>query len=180
MEPAGDVESLRCNHQHVAAMKLPANQDILLENIRGNSLEIVAEIDPGTAPMVEMHVLRSPKGEERTRIMFYKGRGYVDKSRSEYVHYSAISVDTSYASTLPDVQSRAPETADVLLGNDEPLRLRVFLDRSAVEVFVNGRQCLGVRVYPGRKDSIGVALRSQGQDATLTSLDAWEMRSIYD
>jgi beta-fructofuranosidase len=67
----------------------------------------------------------------------------------------------------------------VLLAPDEPLRLRVYLDRSVVEVFVNGVQCLAVRVYPGNAESVGVSLRAQGQDAVLRSLDAWQMRSIY-
>ena len=75
---------------------------------------------------------------------------------------------------------RAPETAPVYLEPDEPLRLRVFIDKSVVEVFVNGRQCLALRVYPGRADSIGVSLRAQGRDAELKSLDAWQMKSIYE
>lgn len=50
---------------------------------------------------------------------------------------------------------------------------------SVVEVFVNDRQCLAVRVYPGRSDSLGVSLRAQGQEAKLISLDAWEMKGIY-
>ena len=62
---------------------------------------------------------------------------------------------------------------------DEPLKLRVFIDKSAVEVFVNGKQCVGVRVYPSRDDSIGVSLRSQSQDSRLKSLDAWQMKNIY-
>ena len=54
-----------------------------------------------------------------------------------------------------------------------------FIDKSIVEVFVNGRQCLPVRVYPGLDDSVGVSLRSQGRDARLLALDAWQMGSIY-
>jgi beta-fructofuranosidase len=61
----------------------------------------------------------------------------------------------------------------------EPLRLRVFIDRSVVEVFANGRQYLAMRVYPGREDSLGVSLRAQGQDAVLNQLDAWTMQSIW-
>jgi beta-fructofuranosidase len=95
------------------------------------------------------------------------------------VVYSQISVDTSYSSALPDVLSRAPETAAVLLEPDELLNLRVFVDKSVVEVFVNGKQCLAVRVYPGREDSVGVSLRAQGRDAVLRALDAWRMDSIY-
>jgi len=93
--------------------------------------------------------------------------------------YSLITIDSSYASSLPDVRSRAPETAPVFLERDEPLRLRVFVDRSVVEVFVNGKQCVAMRVYPGREDSLGVSLRSQGQDARVVSLEAWQMEDIY-
>jgi beta-fructofuranosidase len=75
------------------------------------------------------------------------------------------------------VVSRPPETAPVWIPEGEPVRLHVFIDRSVVEVFVNGRQCLGVRVYPGREDSVGVSLRSIGRDAMLKSLEAWQMRS---
>jgi beta-fructofuranosidase len=65
------------------------------------------------------------------------------------------------------------------LAPDERLKLRVFIDKSVVEVFVNDRQCLAVRVYPGRTDSRGVSLRSQGQEARLISLDAWQMKGLY-
>jgi beta-fructofuranosidase len=179
MEPAGDIESLRAEHQRVEAMTLPANEEIVLEHICGNAMEIVAEIDPQGAPMVEMNVLRSPHREEVTRIMFFKERGYRDRSRSGPLP-SLVSIDSSRSSLLPDVRSRAPETAPVPLGRNEPLKLRVFVDRSVVEVFVNGRQCVAVRVYPGREDSVGVSLRAQGQDAELKSLDAWQMENIYD
>ena len=181
IEPAGDVESLRGEHCRIEAMKLPANQEIVLQKIKGNAMEIVAEIDPTGAPMVEMNVLRSPKKEEFTRIAFFKDRGYRGRTRGQNpYHMSLITIDSSYSSSLPDVRSRAPETAPVFIAGDEPLKLRVFLDRSVVEVFVNGRQCVAMRVYPGRKDSLGVSLRAQGRDAALKSLDAWQMKSIYD
>ena len=172
IEPAGDVESLRGEHCRLEAMKLPANQEIVLQKVKGNAMEIVAEIDPAGAPMVELNVLRSPKKEEFTRIALFKHRGYRGAS--------LITIDSSYSSSLPDVRSRAPETAPIRIGRNEPLKLRVFIDRSVVEVFVNGKQCVAMRVYPGRKDSIGVSLRSQGRDARLKSLDAWQMKSIYD
>ncbi len=59
IEPAGDIESLRGEHAHVDAMTLPANEEIVLEGVRGNAMELVAEIDPKGAPMVELNVLRS-------------------------------------------------------------------------------------------------------------------------
>ena len=50
---------------------------------------------------------------------------------------------------------------------------------SVVEVFINGKECVALRVYPGREDSLGVSLRAQGGNAELKSLDAWPMKSIY-
>ena len=54
------------------------------------------------------------------------------------------------------------------------------MDRSVVEVFVNGKRCAAVRVYPGRKDSAGASLRSPGAGAESKSLDSYEMESIYE
>ena len=213
VEPAGDVESLRREHRQITDLTLPANQEIVLESIRGNAIELMAEIETNDAPLVELNVLRSPGKEEYTRIAFYRERGFRDWERflswrqdmlaaandgagAGFVSNSLlsasqreklaaatdslISIDSSYSSLLPDVLSRAPETGPVFLERDEPLRLRVFVDRSVVEVFVNGKQCVAMRVYPGREDSVGVSLRSQGQDARVVSLEAWQMENIYE
>ena len=93
---------------------------------------------------------------------------------------SLVSLDTSYSSTLPGALSRPPETAPIVLFDDEPLRLRVFIDKSIVEIFVNDQQCVAARVYPGSDDSVGVSLRAQGSAAILESLDAWQMANIYE
>ena len=176
--PAGDIESLRGENRRLEGVTLPANQEIVLDKIQGNAIEIIAEIDPGGAPMLEMNVLRSPNKEEYTRIAFFKNRGYRD--RSGRGQQSLITIDSSYASTAADVVCRGPETAPVYLGPEEPLTLRVFIDRSVVEVFVNDKQCVAVRVYPEREDSLGVSFRAQGRDATLKSLDVWQMENIYE
>lgn len=186
IEPAGDLESLRSNVKHISSMVLPANKEIALKGISGNAMEIVAEIDPKNSQMVELNVLCSPKKEEFTRIVFYKEKGF-NKGRESILgtpsvnaFYSFISIESSYSSTLPDVKTRAPETGSLLLNPDETLKLRIFIDKSVVEVFANGKQCVAMRIYPGRDDSRGVSIRAQGQDAELKSLDAYQMKSIYE
>ena len=186
IEPAGDIESLRYNVKRVNTMTLPANKEIVLKGINGNAMEMVIELDPKNAQSVELNVLRSPNKEEYTRIVFYKGKGF-NKGRqsgpgqsSVNINYSLLSIESSYSSILPDVQTRAPEMAPILLNPDEILKLRVFIDRSVVEVFANGKQCVAMRIYPGRDDSNGVSFRAQGQDAVLKSLEAYQMKSIYE
>ena len=179
MEPAGDLESLRRDHQRVGKTTLAANEELVLDTVQGNAMEIVAEIDPQDAPMVELNVLRAPGKEEHTRIAFFKNRGFRNRVFGSDHHQSLISLDTSYSSVAPDVLSRAPETAPVILTPGETLKLRVFVDKSVVEVFANGQQCVAARVYPDRADSVGVSLRAQGQSAELLSLDAYQMQDIY-
>ena len=186
MEPAGDLSSLRHDGTHMTGLELAANDELVLPGITGNALELELELDARDAPVVELNVLRSPGAEEYTRISFYKERGLRATSWNQRglpvrpsTALSVLSIDTSHASMAADVRPRPPETAQLALGEGEPLRLRVFVDRSVVEVFANGRQCLAVRVYPEREDSVGVSLRSQGGPSVVRSLASWQMGSIW-
>ena len=186
-------------------MKLSGNKEIVLPNIKGTAMEISAEISFKGAQVVELNVLRSPNKEEYTRIIVYKDKGFSKgleyKSgqgtammpadlvslvtgekpvpRPPNPRLSLISIESSFSSTLPDVQVRPAETAPFQLNPDESVKLRIFIDKSVVEVFVNGKQCVAMRVYPGREDSTGVSILSHGQDAELSSLEAWQMKGIY-
>ena len=73
----------------------------------------------------------------------------------------------------------AAEIGPLYLKDGELLRLRVFIDRSIIEVFANDRQCLTLRAYPTRQDSTGVTVFARGSEAKLVSLDAYQMKSIW-
>ena len=185
IQPAGDIESVRGQRIEIKGRKIDANQEIVLDGIEGNAIEIQAEIETNGSPMIELNVLRSPDRQEYTRIAFYRNRGLRYPAPREGASArecadSLITIDSSYSSLLPDVISRAPETAPVYLAPDERLSLRMFIDKSVVEVFINDKQCVAMRVYPGREDSTGVSIRSQGKGIELVSLEMWQMKSIYD
>ena len=147
----------------------------------GNAVELVAEIDPQDAPMVELNVLRAPDKEEHTRIAFFKNRGFSNRVLWQRPppepnlarHFRILPV-------APDVLLPCPRDRP---GHPSPGRRRsscgFFVDKSVVEVFANGQQCVAARVYPDRGDSVGVSLRAQGQSAELVSLDAYQMQDIY-
>ena len=124
---------------------------------------------------MQVNVLRSPNAEEQTSITFYN---YDRKLAFWYPTQGVVCLDGSRSSILPDAWMRPPERAAMERGAD-PLKLRVFVDRSVVEVFVNRKLYLAMRVYPGRPDSLGVSIRAQGQDAVLKRLDSWQMRTIW-
>ena len=178
--PVPALESLRSGHRSLGETTMPANEEVVLDGIKGNSMELDVEIDPGDAREVSLTVLRSPGGEERTEVKFLR-QAYRSTSKDGVrIAQDALAIDATRSSLLSDVQARPPEVAPFLLGDGETLNLRVFIDRSSVEVFANGRQCVALRVYPEREDGVGVSLRAQGSDATLRSLDAWQMASIWD
>ena len=55
------------------------------------------------------------------------------------------------------------------------LKLRVYVDRSIVEVFANDRQAMARTIYPTRPDSLGVSLFSRGGPADVASVWAWRL-----
>ena len=163
MAPVAEIESLRFDHRSVESMDIPANSETLLDGIGGKAVEIRAVIEPGAAREVGLYVLRSQDGAERTRISLYPS----DHRRFDT---SSLQIDVSESSLSGDVWARSSEIGPISLSGGEPLDLRIFIDRSVIEVFANDRQCLTLRVYPERDDSCGVSVFSRGSDARLLSL----------
>ena len=172
IEPVPEVESLRFGHHRIDALGIPANGEVVLDRVGGKAIEIDAVIDAGEAREVGLCVLRSPDGAERTRVSLFR-----DSDR--WLGISALQVDVSASSLRSDVFARTPEVLPFELTGGEPLRLRIFVDRSIVEVFANGCQSLTVRAYPERDDSSGVSVFARGGPAKLVSLDCWQMRSVW-
>ena len=127
----------------------------------------------GAAREVGLNILRSPDAEEQTTVTLYRGIAPSDKNECQ------LGIDMSRASLRSDVQAGPPEIGPLRLEEGERLNLRMFIDRSSVEVFANGKQCLTVRVCPEREDRNGVSVFARGGHARLVSLDAWQMRSIW-
>ena len=179
VDPVEALETLRMKHRRLEEQVLAANTDVVLDGIAGREMELMIRIDPQDAREICVEVCRSPEAEETTAIRFLQD-GYLEQRHlGERYCEHALVLDSTRSSLLADVLARPPEIAPFTLAKGETLELRIFVDRSVVEVFANGTQCLAVRVYPQREDSVGVSLRAQGQDALLRSVDAWKMESIW-
>ena len=175
IEPIEELKALRFNPVKVENVVIPANGQQPLAGVQGRAMELEAVIDPMAAREVGLRVLQSPNGEEQTTIslsMHAWAWPWASNKRE-------LMIDVSQASLSPDVASRTPEIGPLYLKDGEPLHLRVFIDRSVIEVFANGRQCLTLRAYPTRPDSTGVSVFARGSEARLVSLTAWQMKSIW-
>jgi len=173
IEPIVELERLRMNPRRHENLALEGER--ALNGLRGDCLELALEIERGNAKQVGLKVRRSPAGEEETVITFDPAA----KTLSLDVTKSSLGKEVRYGWPSPfnvtggqDVRVQA---APLELREGEPLRLRVFLDRSIIEVFANGRQCVTQRIYPSRDDALGVALFSLGGTTKVRSLDAWDM-----
>lgn len=175
IEPAEELKKLRFNPVKLENVAIPANGQHTLAGVQGQAMELEAVIDPKSAREVGLRILQSPNGEEQTTISLSM-HGYAWPWHS---NKRELMIDVSQASLSPDVASRTPEIGPLYLKDGEPLHLRVFIDRSVIEVFANGRQCLTLRAYPTRPDSTGVSIFARGSAANLVSLTAWQMKSIW-
>lgn len=179
--PADELKSLRREGRSATDVALPAETDVAVPGVRGDTIELAVEIEPGAASVVEVDVRRSPDGSERTTIRFDPKAGVLalDMTRSTRrpdVVYAQHPLDTGAIIRAADYPTpRATVEAPLTLKPGEPLRLRIFLDRPMLEVFANNRQALTQQVFPSDPASVEVAFRSRGAGATLRKVEAWEM-----
>ena len=184
MEPVPELEALRMNHRRYENIRLAAGSEFKLDDVRGDCLELAVEMQAEDAQEFGLKVRCSPDGAEQTAVV-------VDPpARNLKVDISKSTLDKSILYTYcrdAKALERLPEAARTVsaqeapfeLGPGEPLKLRVFLDRSVLEVFANDRQCITQRIYPDRLDSLGVELFARGGDAKLLSMDVWQMAPIW-
>lgn len=165
IEPVVELQMLRGTAYHLSDIELSPTSLTVLRDVQTNCLEIIAEVDPGDAEKCGIKVCCSPDGEEQTLIAY-------DHKANRLV------IDSSQSSLREDVY-RAVQGGTLALANSETLKLHIFLDRSVIEVFANGRACLTSRIYPSRVDSLGVELFAHGGSAKLQAISIWKMQSIW-
>jgi sucrose-6-phosphate hydrolase SacC (GH32 family) len=131
-----------------------------LKTIHGDGLEIELELAPSALAGKRGLSVRVAPGQAELTDLFVdtaRGRMEIDRSRSR-----------SGAERPYGIQGGAFELAGA------PLRMRVFLDRSMVEAYVNERKSLTSRIYPARRDADGLALLALAGDRVV-SLKVWTM-----
>jgi beta-fructofuranosidase len=156
IQPVPELERQRVRPR--TCENLTVTGESALENIQGDCLELSLEIAPSDAAEYGVKVRCSPDGQEQTVIT------YNPSAKTLCVDATNCHREGDYLHTLP-----------LELVPGESLKLRIFLDKSVVEVFANDRQCITARVYPKREDSTGISLFSKGDSITVKTLNAWDI-----
>jgi beta-fructofuranosidase len=177
IKPIEELEQLRMRPKQHKNITVKDGESIRLEDIAGNTIELELVIEPGSAEAFGLKVCSSPDGEEQTviecnpsakNIRIDLEKSSLDKSIKHYEMCMSLKGDK------PNQEVTA-QAAPFELREGEKLELRIFIDRSILEVFANSRQCITQRIYPTRKDSLGVELFSKGGSMTVESIKAWDM-----
>ena len=179
MAPAGDIESLRRHAVELSDIELPANREIVVAEVRGSAMEIIATIDPMEASFISVNVLRCAGRSEYTAVNFHRDAGKDYANRSWNVRDSIVTIDPTFSTTGGEAQINEPQSCCFRYQEGEPLELRIFVDRCIVEVFVNGQSACLTRVYPENPDSVGFSIHARGHSAVCTKLQAWSMERIF-
>lgn len=130
----------------------------------GDVIEIELELQPAAGIQARrgLVVRKAPDGSEQTAL-------YADTAAGRF------EIDRTRTSLDPDMRSYGVQGGQFAL-DGEPLRLRVFLDRSMVEAYVNDRKSLTSRVFPARLDSLGLDLLAAPGDRVV-SLKVWPLNA---
>ena len=131
-----------------------------IDGIGGNSLELIIDMESAQASQFGVKVCVSPDGQEETAIFY-------DATEAK------LKVDTRKSG--PEDTPKTVEAAPFELKNGESLKLRIFVDKSVVEVFANSRQAVMRRIYPSRADSVGVRFFSVGGDTDVHTFEAYNI-----
>lgn len=153
IQPAPELKKLRGKHYQFKNVALTPASSNILKNIKADCLEIIAEFEPENAQSFGLEVRCSPDGEEKTAV--------------------------GYDSVGKRLVSGNKGGSFKLLRGEKKLRLHVFLDKSVIEVYANGRECITNRIYPERADSLGLNLFVRGGTVKVRAVDVWEMKSIW-
>ncbi len=159
MQPVSELKQLRLNKQSENNISVASGKDVLLKGMDKELMELEITFQPTQANEYGVKVCSSDDGSEETIISYNQ----VSKK---------LKVDTRKSSV--GFGPKTIEEAPLELKNNEPLVLRIFIDKSIVEVFANDKQAIGRHIYPTLRGT-NVKIFSDNATTVVKSINAWEI-----
>jgi sucrose-6-phosphate hydrolase SacC (GH32 family) len=175
IEPPKEIEILRYSPMIEKPFTVEQGQHTMLNKVKGNIMEINITIDPRKAKRFGVNVLTSIDGREKTPIVFDREKNIL---RIDMLHSSLEKLTYNEFIACPKNKINSPvevQDAPFTLNPNEKINMRIFLDKSLLEVFVNGRQCITQVVYPTLKDALNVDVFAEDSAIKVDELKAWKL-----
>ena len=161
-QPHPAMKSLRGNKKVLDKKIVSPGKPVLLSSGK-HQLEIEMEITVKDAKQFGFIIGKHPQQKEMTKIFY-------DVERKQFV---ADLTKSSLNKNIP-FETR---TGDYLLNPGKKLTIRLFIDGSVVEVFINDEAAFTTRIFPLYKESNQVELFTEGGTVIAEKITVWEMRS---
>jgi beta-fructofuranosidase len=178
INPPDEIKRIELNELREGDIALQPNQETTLQT-SGKSIELKVEIAGGTHSPFGVKVFASPDGQEETVIRYDPEHeqliiDFVRSSINGPVSFSYAGAQTTEV-LKPVLEHASEQKAPLKLREGETLKLDIFLDRSIIEVFANGRQAITQMVYPELEASTGVMVFSGNDAVAVRSIQSWKM-----
>ncbi|MCY3833112.1 MAG: glycoside hydrolase family 32 protein [Chloroflexi bacterium] len=164
VQPAEEMKQLRGEALFDDAVNLSTGNPHSLGGAQGDRLEISCRALSTDCEALGIQFRRSPDGEQYAELVYDFRNGVLRLLRDKSTDTAEVSVD---ACECP-LELPAGEALDVTL----------YLDKSVVEVYTNGRVAMTSRIYPARSDAQGLSLYCVG-GAARAQVSIWPMSSIW-
>jgi len=163
--PVAELQKLRKRHVHLENESVEStNRKLQAKHMQGETLEILAEIELGSAGETGFKLRKGPNQETIVGVDIDRSQVFVDRSRSG---------NASFAEHFGGRHS-----GPITIGQQGVVQLHLFLDRSSIEVLGNrGETVLSEILFPLAGDAI--ELYSKGGESRLRKLDIWTLKSCY-
>lgn len=159
MRPINELKSLHMNELVKSNFVIKADSSVELKGFDKELQELEITVQAGNATQIGVKVDCSEDGREQTVI-------YYDDSEKR------LKFDTRRSGL--GFGRKVVESAPFKLRKGEILKLRVFIDKSIVEVYANDRQAIARSVYP-TLGGTGVKLFAKGGDVKILAIKRWEI-----
>ncbi len=164
VKPAAELQLLRANSLFDAEIHLTENQRHPLANARGDRLEISLLVTQSDGAELSIQFRRSPDGDQLTELTYDYRTGVLRLLRDRSTDTAEVTVD--------------PCECLLVLSDDEPLDLTIYLDNSVVEIYANDKITMTSRIYPTRADAQELSIQCVGGSARARAA-VWRMSSIW-
>jgi beta-fructofuranosidase len=164
-EPVPELQAFRQDLAQRQEVGIGTDMEIPLPEARGDCLELDLEMEPRGASEFGLKVRCAPDGSEETLVSFT-------------LEPPTIQIDFQKASLRDDLtyhQDPRIQAAPFDLKQGDCVKLRIFLDRSVLEVFAGDQRYLVQRIFPTHPDGLDVKLYSRGGPTYVRRLRAWQM-----
>jgi len=163
---ASEIEALR--GKHTSRKNMPVDSLSTIDDAAGNTIEISADLEIGTAKTCGLELRRSLDGSTGMRVSFDGSSVFVESIGQDML--IGPEKKAEWWATKIHVPVNRP--------CDGKARLHIFLDKGLMEMFVNDDVTFERPIEHIPLGYTGVAVYSQGGTANLRSLDVWQENPI--